>query len=122
MLLIRAFELLYGVVLLLVGLNGLYFKKGKPVMSPDAQAAYDGLIRARFVFPVAYSSLILAGILLLGHIAVPFALVLASPAVLSIYLFNVIVQQNYFSPGLFFCLFNIGLAIQNWPAFEALIQ
>ncbi len=114
------FEVVYGLLLIAVGVNGLYFKKGKPVLSASAAKAHKGLESSVFVFPVAYSSLVVAGALVALQVAVPFALVLAAPTVLSIYLFNVFLQKNYLAPGLFFCLMNLGFAYFHSRSFAVL--
>lgn len=110
----------YGVLLIAAGLNGLFFKKGKPVLSLEASMAHKGLESARFVFPVAYTSLVIGGGLICCQLAVPFALILVSPTVVSIYLFNIVLQKNFISPGLLFCGLNIAFAFLHQSAFSLL--
>lgn len=119
---IEIFERVYGLLLLVAGLNGLYFKKGKPPLSDLAAAALLGLEKNLFIFPVAYGSLILGGLLLVLQIAAPFALIIVSPTVLSIYLFNIFLQRNYLSPGLFLCLLNLSFSTIHGQAFLTLFH
>jgi uncharacterized membrane protein YphA (DoxX/SURF4 family) len=90
-----AARVLLGLIFFVFGLNGFLQFIPAPQPSPDAMAFGAALAATGYMFPLIKSVEVIAGALLLGNRAVPFALVLLAPIVVNIAAFHIVLEPGY---------------------------
>ncbi len=90
---------------------------------PMPQAAMDftaALMKTGYMLPLVWGTEIVAGVLLLVGIFVPFALVLLAPVVVNIFLFHAFLEPSGMGIAIFACLLEIIVVWQYRWAFAPL--
>lgn len=86
---IHTARIILGLSFVIFGLNGFFqFIPLPPPASPEAGAFLGALFQSGYFFPLLKATEIIAGVLLLGNILVPLALILLSPIVVQIFAFH----------------------------------
>lgn len=99
-------RLLLGLIFFVFGLNGFLNFLPAPPLEGRGLDFIMALVNTGYMFPVIKGIEVLAGILLLAGIAVPFALVLLAPIAVNILLFHTILAP---APALPLVILALGL-------------
>ncbi len=91
-----------------------------PPMPPAAGAFIDALIKTGYMLPLVWGTEIVAGLLLLAGIFVPFALILLAPILVNIFLYHAVLNHSGFLLAVFLCLLELFMAWQYRHSFDAL--
>jgi putative oxidoreductase len=113
-------RLLLGLIFVVFGLNGfLHFIPNMPMPSP-AMAFFGALFATGYMVHLIFATQVLAGVLLLIGIAVPFALALVAPVIVNIFFFHLYLAPGGLPIAIVVCLIEIILAWNYRAAFASL--
>lgn len=99
-----------GLVFLVFGLNGFFNFLPAPPPEGAAGAFIGGLAQSGYFFPLLKGTEVVIGILLIGNLFVPLALVMLVPINLNIFLFHVFLGPQGWQMGALLLLLNLLLA------------
>jgi uncharacterized membrane protein YphA (DoxX/SURF4 family) len=89
--------------------------------NPPAAAAFtDAMMKTRYMLPLVWGTEIVAGVLLLLGVFVPFALILLAPVLVNILLFHAFLAPSGAVLALVLCLLGMTVAWQHRRAFDSL--
>ncbi len=103
-------RVLFGLTLLVFGLNGFLRFLPQPPMTPQAGAFAGALFQTGYMFPLIKGVEALVGVLLLTNRFVPLALALIAPNVVNIVLFHAFLDAKGLPVALVLLAFELGLA------------
>ena len=84
-----AARIIFGLIFLIFGLNGLFHFMPTPPPTPEAGAFLGALFKSGYIFPIVTAVKIFVGVALLSNVLVPFALVVLTPIMVVINLHHV---------------------------------
>jgi uncharacterized membrane protein YphA (DoxX/SURF4 family) len=87
---------------------------------PAATAFTDALMKTGYMLPLVWGTEIVAGMLLLVGVFVPFALILLAPVLVNILLFHAFLAPSGNVLALVLCLLGMAVAWQHRRAFDSL--
>jgi uncharacterized membrane protein YphA (DoxX/SURF4 family) len=88
-------RILLGLIYTVFGLNGFLQFLPIPPMPEAAQTFMMGLASSGYFFPVLKGTEVLGGLMLLGGVAAPVALVVLAPITLQIFLFHAVLTPGF---------------------------
>ena len=89
-------------------------------MSPEALAFVGALMKSGYMMPLVWGTEIVAGLLILLGVLVPFALVLLAPVLVNILLFHMFLAPSGNVVAMVLCLLALFVAWQHRRAFDSL--
>jgi len=107
-------------IIFVAGPVAAMFHAGEPTLPPRAAAFAGALAKTGYMMPLLWSTEIVAGLMLLGGILVPIALLLLAPVVVNIALFHAFLAPAGAGPAALVIGLEIFLAWQYRRAFEPL--
>ncbi len=109
-----------GLVFTVFGLNFFLHFLPQPPAPPAAHAFAGALFASGYVFPVIKTIEVVAGVLLLARVAVPFALVVLAPIIVNIVAFHALLAPTGVPLALFVLALELHLAWVNRASFAPL--
>lgn len=106
-------RLLFGLMLVVFGLNGFLQFMPMPAMSAEAGAFMGALVSTKFYFPVIKTIEILAGVAFLTNKKVAFAAIMVYPVMVAAFLFHLGLDIGGIGGAAVALTFNIVLIIAN---------
>jgi len=105
-------RILLGLGFTIFGLNGFlhFIPEPKTAMPENVAALMGGMMKSGYMFPLIFSTQLLAGVLLLFNVFVPLALVLLMPVLVNIIAFHIFLQPAGIVPGVVFMVLELYLA------------
>jgi uncharacterized membrane protein YphA (DoxX/SURF4 family) len=108
--------LVFGVLPLLTILH----MSPKQTLPADAMAFIGALVKSGYMMPLVWATEIVAGVLLLVGLFVPFALVVLAPVVVNIFLFHYFLAPEGLPIAIGVCVLEVIVAVQFRHAFGPL--
>jgi uncharacterized membrane protein YphA (DoxX/SURF4 family) len=87
---------------------------------PEAAAFTAAMMKTRYMLPLVWGTEIVAGVLILVGVFVPFALVLLAPVLVNIFLFHAFLAPSGVVLAIVLCLLGLAVAWQHRRAFDSL--
>lgn len=106
-------RLLFGLMLVVFGLNGFLNFMPMPEMSAEAGAFMGALVSTKFYFPVIKTIEILAGVAFLTNKKVAFAVVMVFPIMVAAFLFHLGLDPGGIGGAAAGVIFSIVLLVAN---------
>jgi uncharacterized membrane protein YphA (DoxX/SURF4 family) len=92
----------------------------KQTMPPEAIAFVSALVATRYMMPLVWGTEVVAGVLLLVGVYVPFALVLLAPVLVNIFLYHIFLAPGGLGLAVILCVLALVVAWQYRRAFVPL--
>ncbi|HEY7878040.1 MAG TPA: hypothetical protein VIC55_07435 [Gemmatimonadaceae bacterium] len=90
---VTAGRVLFGLLFLVMGLNGFLFFLPQPKVLPEGAVAFFlAMVKTGYLMPLLAGTQVVAGVLLLSNRLVPLALAIVAPVVLNIFLFHAFID------------------------------
>ncbi len=102
-------RILFGLMLLVFGLNGFFQFMPMPPMAPEAQNFMEALVQTHYMMPFISVVKIIGALLLLSNRYVPLALIIVFPVILNAFLFHLFLDINGIGGAVFALFMNIYL-------------
>jgi uncharacterized membrane protein YphA (DoxX/SURF4 family) len=115
-------RLLFGLMLVVFGLNGFLRFLPQPPMAPQAGAFAGALFQTGYMFPLIKGVEVLVGVLLLTNRLVPLALALIAPNVVNIVLFHTFLDPHGIAPALLILAFELYLAWAYRASYRSMLK
>jgi putative oxidoreductase len=106
-------RLLFGLMLVVFGLNGFFNFLPQPAMSAEAGAFFGGLMSTKFYFPLIKAIEVIAGILFLTNKKVAFGAIIVFPIMVAAFLFHLGLDIGGIGGAAAALIFNIVLIVNN---------
>ena len=106
-------RLLFGLMLVVFGLNGFLNFLPPPPMGPEAGAFMGALVSTKFYFPVVKTIEVLSGIAFLTNKKVAFAAIAVFPVMVAAFLFHLGLDPGGIGGAAAGLTFNIVLIVSN---------
>ncbi|MBC7887020.1 MAG: DoxX family protein [Ferruginibacter sp.] len=111
-------RVILGLIFLVFGLNGFFHFIPIPPAEGIAGEFAFGLSKAPYFYPFMMSVQVVAGVLLLSGLFVPFAVVLLFPITLHIVLFHLMLAPESLGMTLLIMTTHLLLIIKYWPVYK----
>ena len=115
-------RLLLGLIFTVFGANGFFHFIPNMAMPQPAMSFFGALFATGYMVPLIFATQLVAGILLLIGIAVPFALTLIAPVIVNIFLFHVVLDPGGIPQAIVVALLELFLVWRHWSAFAPLFR
>jgi uncharacterized membrane protein YphA (DoxX/SURF4 family) len=113
-------RILLGLVFAVMPWMAILHKAANPPMPPGALDFASALMKTGYMMPLIWGTEIVAGVLILLGIFVPFALVLLAPVLVNIFLFHAFLAPTGRGLAYIVCLLALIVAWQHRRAFDSL--
>jgi putative oxidoreductase len=113
-------RILLGLVFGVMPWTAILHLAPNPTLPPEASAFVGALMKTGYMLPLVWGTEIVAGLLILFGIFVPFALVLLAPVLVNILLYHVFLARSGLELAIVLCLFELFVAWQHRRAFDSL--
>ncbi len=113
-------RILLGLVFAVLPWMAILHRAPNPPMLPGALDFVTALMKTGYMMPLVWGTQIVAGVLLLMGILVPFALMLLAPVLVNILAFHVFLAPSGLGLAIVLCLLELIVAWQYRRAFDPL--
>lgn len=113
-------RVLLGVIFLVFGSNGFLHFLSMPPLPQKAGAFFGALAATGYMIPLVMGTQVLAGVLLVAGVWVPFALLILAPVIVNIILFHVFLAPGGLPLAVVVAVLELALAWAHREAFGAL--
>lgn len=115
-------RILLGLAFGVLPLLAIFHLAPNQPMPPEALAFVGALMKSGYMMPLVWSTEIVAGVLILVGVFIPFALVLLAPVLLNILLFHMFLAPSGNVLAIILCILAAVLAWQHRRAFDSLFR
>jgi putative oxidoreductase len=119
---VRSVEVIFGLILILFGLNGFFQFMGLPEFNEAGGAYIGALFATRYIFPILGLVMLLSGIIFLVGRYVAFGSLILLPMSFNFILFHVFLDWNGWIGAFVVFILNIYLIWTRWDRFKILFR
>jgi putative oxidoreductase len=115
-------SIIYGLFLLIFGLNGFLHFFPLPEMTEEAGTFAGSLAQTGYIFPIVGTLQVIVGILLIVNKFRPLALIVIFPIMLNAFLLHLFLDPAGIAGSLVAIIFNVFLFIANKESYKIVFQ